>query len=319
MTTASSSFLSAFDELGDALRGAGDSVVTLSLSLIDEDPNNPRRSFDDAELDALAATLKVRGLLQPVVVRPVDGDGRYRLRFGARRYRAALRAGLSEIPAIVRGGDLAPAEALLEQLIENEQREGLSTAELAAAVNQLLELDLTQAEIGRRLGRPKAQIAMLASVTTMPPELTALAPQLGLRTLYELHSAWKMDPRGAKVWLAGRDPSAITQAEARALAGRPEPARRLVRNPADGTVSAVVAEATASTAERERRKPAIQARGRSQPPRTAVFEVRVQGVVGTLVLDDVGEETGEVGVRLASGEIIRTPVARVRLVRVKPG
>ena len=213
-----SQFLSAFDELNQALAAEGDVLLNLPLALVYEDPANPRDSFDEAEMAALTATVREKGVLQPIVVRPADAEGRYKIRLGARRYRAAVRAERSTIPALVRAGAQGAVDDLIEQVIENDQRAPLNTAQLARAVAHLLDQGLTQAEVGARLGRPKDRIAMLAAIRTLPDRLQALAPTLGVRTLYELANAWKADAVRVETWLGGRDPADITQAQARALA-----------------------------------------------------------------------------------------------------
>ena len=318
---AGSNLLDAYDQLGAALGAAGETVLSLPLDLVYEDPDNPRQGFDEAELTALAETIKARGLLQPIIVRPPDADGRYRIRFGARRFRAAILAKLAEIKAIARGGEESPAESLIEQLIENDQREGLSTAELAGAVERLVALGISQTQIGQRLGRPKAQISMLASVREMPAELRALAPQLGLRTLYELSTAWKADAGRAKIWLSGRDPKTITQAEARELAGRPVTDRRVVRDPSDGANIEVARTSRASTSFGAPRSASSPRAAVPQPTgaATATFEVRYLGVLGTLVLDNVRAAKDTVRIRQGDGRIVSAPASGVRIVSVKPG
>lgn len=76
--------------------------LLVSVELLEEDPANPRTEFPDAEIDELAEDIRQRGILQPVVVRPADGTGHYRIHFGAKRFRAAHRAGLMEVPVVVR-------------------------------------------------------------------------------------------------------------------------------------------------------------------------------------------------------------------------
>jgi ParB family chromosome partitioning protein len=213
-----SQFPSAFDELNQALAAEGDVLLNLPLALVYEDPANPRDTFDEAEMVALTATVREKGVLQPIVVRPAGADGLYQIRFGARRYRGAVRAELTAIPSLVRAGVESAVDDLIEQVIENDQRAPLNTAQLARAVASLLDQGLSQADVGARLGRPKDRIAMLAAVRTMPAPLQALAPTLGLRTLYELANAWKADGARVETWLRGRDPDDITQAQARALA-----------------------------------------------------------------------------------------------------
>ncbi len=213
-----SEFLSAFDDLSRVLGGPGDVLAELPVDLIDEDAGNPRDDFDSAELEGLAQTIRERGVLQPVTVTPADQHGRYRLRFGARRLRAAREAGRSSIPAIVRGGSEDPVDRLVEQVVENDQRTPLTTAQMASTVVRLLEAGLTQAEISRRLGRGKDQIAMLSALHDLPEPLARLGGRLGVRTLYELALAWKAAPADVEAWLSERDPDTITQAAARDLA-----------------------------------------------------------------------------------------------------
>src|SRR5258707_15644201 len=97
-------FLTAFDELNQALAAEADVLLNLPLTLVYEDPANPRDTFDEAEMAALAATVREKGVLQPIVVRPADAAGRYKIRLGARRFRAAIRAELPTITALVRAG-----------------------------------------------------------------------------------------------------------------------------------------------------------------------------------------------------------------------
>ena len=220
-----SGFLDTFADLSAALGAAADTVLSLPLSVIEEDPANPRQAFDPGELAALAETRKARGRKPPLVVRPANAAGRYVIRYGARRFRAAQIAGFTEIRAVVEAGESAEADALTDQLIENEQRAPLSTADMAQAVTRLLTLGLSQAEIGRRLGRGKDLIAIYAAVPQMPDALRARAGELGARTLYELWGAWKADPRRTQAWLEGREPGQITQAAARAFAASLKPRR----------------------------------------------------------------------------------------------
>jgi ParB family chromosome partitioning protein len=290
-------FLSAFDELNQALAAEGDVLLNLPLTLIYEDPANPRDSFDEAEMAALTATVREKGVLQPIIVRPADANGRYKIRLGARRYRAALRAELSTIPALSRAGAESAVDSLIEQVIENDQHAALSTAELARAVASLLDQGLTQAEIGARLGRPKDRITMLAAVRTMPAPVQALAPTLGVRTLYELANAWKADAERVETWLRGREPAAITQAQARALAAS---GRDGIRSPPRAV--------TARSADVSAAAPSPQAAGAA-----VIVEVTVNGRAGRLVLAP-GPSSGQAlvwfGSRAAAEPV---PLLRIRL------
>jgi len=286
-----SDFLNTFAELNASFAQGEGEVLTLPVDQVVEDPNQPREAFDEEELEALAGSVRRRGVLQPIVVRPPGPDGLYMIRFGARRYRAARRAGLTEVRALVRAGEAGEADGLIEQVIENEQRAGLSTAELARTVGRLLDLGLSQADIGRELGRPKDVVAMLAAVRKMPPVLQGLASRLGPRTLYELFGAWKADKSGAEAWLAGRDPDTITQANARALASRSTPRRPSPGK--DGVPTPRVAEegATAGPAQPGARGPASQATPANAPTSGAssgqpfVLEVLAGDRRGWLLLD----------------------------------
>src|SRR3954453_3405673 len=123
------------------------------LALITPNPKQPRQRFDEATLAGLAESVRRRGVLQPVLVRPVAG-GSYELVAGERRWRAAQLADLEVIPALVRSTD--DAQALEVALIENMAREDLNPVEEARACAALVEeLGLTREEVGRRVGRSR--------------------------------------------------------------------------------------------------------------------------------------------------------------------
>src|SRR3954447_1526347 len=125
----------------------------LPVELIAPNPHQPRRHFDEEALVALAGSLRERGVLQPVLVRPVRG-GTYELIAGERRWRAARLAGLETVPALVRPQD--DAASLELALIENMAREDLNPIEEARGCALLVEeLGMTREAIGRRLGRSR--------------------------------------------------------------------------------------------------------------------------------------------------------------------
>ena len=138
----------------------------LPLELITPNPSQPRRFFDEDSLVALAASLKERGLLQPVLCRPLPG-GTYELIAGERRWRAARLAGLDSMPAMVRPHD--DAASLELALIENMARENLNPLEEARACAALIEdLGLSREEIGRRVGRSRVAISNLLRLLELP-------------------------------------------------------------------------------------------------------------------------------------------------------
>jgi len=141
----------------------------LPVELIGPNPTQPRRVFDDAALAALAESIRARGVLQPIVVRPLVG-GRYELVAGERRVRAARAAGLDRIPAIVR--ETPEAERLELALIENMARADLNPIEEARACATLVEdLGLTKEEVARRVGRSRAAVANLVRMLELPEEV----------------------------------------------------------------------------------------------------------------------------------------------------
>lgn len=128
----------------------------IGIDEIRPNPQQPRGTFDEESLQGLAESIKSIGLLQPVVVRP-DPDGGYFLVAGERRWRAARRAGLRRIPAVIRTTE--DREWLTAALVENLQRADLNPLEEAAAFQQLLEdFGLTHDEVGKRVGRSRAAV-----------------------------------------------------------------------------------------------------------------------------------------------------------------
>lgn len=143
-----------------------DGLASLPVSAISPHPDQPRRYFDEAALEELAASIATRGVIQPVIVRPVPG-GRYQLVAGERRWRAAQKAQLHEIPAIVR--DLADRDVMALALIENIQREDLNPVEEAQAYQRLAELQgMTQAEIARLVDKSRSHVANLQRLLALP-------------------------------------------------------------------------------------------------------------------------------------------------------
>jgi ParB family transcriptional regulator, chromosome partitioning protein len=155
---------------------ASTGVANLSVSSIEPLPGQPRRHFDEAALDELAASIAARGVIQPVIVRPL-GNGRYQLVVGERRWRASQRARLHEIPALIRELDDRDAMAL----IENIQREDLNPVEEARAYQRLSQDEsLTQAEIARLVDKSRSHVANLQRLLALPTEVLDLVEQNAL-------------------------------------------------------------------------------------------------------------------------------------------
>ena len=150
----------------------GAELRSLHVDLVAPNPEQPRKRFDDEALQALADSVKERGVLQPVLVRPRPG-GTYELVAGERRWRAARLAGLETLPALVQERD--DARSLEDALIENMAREDLNPIEAARAVAGLVEeLGLTREEVGRRVGRSRVAVSNLLRLLDLPDEAVAL-------------------------------------------------------------------------------------------------------------------------------------------------
>lgn len=147
-------------------------LAMLPVSGIEPHPAQPRRHFDETALDELAASIAQRGVIQPVIVRPL-GQGRYQLVAGERRWRAAQRAQLHEIPALIR--QLGEREVMALALIENLQREDLNPIEEARAYQRLAEEEgLTQADIARMVDKSRSHVANLQRLLMLPEPVIAL-------------------------------------------------------------------------------------------------------------------------------------------------
>ncbi|MFO0595182.1 MAG: ParB/RepB/Spo0J family partition protein [Myxococcaceae bacterium] len=146
-------------------------VTRLPLEQIHADKANPRRSFDTAELEELATSLKQQGVLQPILVRR-DGRG-YRIIAGERRWRAAQKAGLTELPVIIR--EASDAEAYELALVENIQRADLNPLEEAEAYRRLIEeRKLTQEQVADRVGKDRSSVANSLRLLALPNEVKQL-------------------------------------------------------------------------------------------------------------------------------------------------
>jgi ParB family chromosome partitioning protein len=209
------------------------------VELIEPNPRQPRRHIDESALAALAGSLRERGVLQPVLVRPLPG-GAYELIAGERRWRAAQLAGLETVPAIVRPHD--DAESLELALIENMAREDLSPVEEAHACVALVEeLGLTREDVGRRVGRSRVAVSNLIRLLDLPDEVLEL---LEAGHLTEGHgrallTAPDHDDRRRLARAAVQEGWTVRQTEARAReAGRRAPKRRAAESHPDQVAAA---------------------------------------------------------------------------------
>lgn len=142
--------------------------MTIPVHLISRSPHQPRKRFTETSLEELTESLREQGVLQPVVVRKIPNG--YELIAGERRWRAAQRAGLTEIPAVVK--EAAPADAAVLALIENLQREDLNPIEAAQAFRRLMvQFGLTQEAVARRVHKDRSSVANTLRLLQLPDEL----------------------------------------------------------------------------------------------------------------------------------------------------
>lgn len=147
------------------------STATVPLRLIDPNPYQPRRQFDQETLEELAQSIKLHGILQPIIVR--QKGRRYQLLAGERRCRAAELAGLVEIPALVK--ELSDREMMELSIVENLQREDLNPLDEALGYDQLVkQLGLTQEEVAQRVGRSRPHVANMLRLLQLPQSLQEL-------------------------------------------------------------------------------------------------------------------------------------------------
>lgn len=149
----------------------GRALLSLPLEAIERNPNQPRKRFEEAKLEELAASIREHGVVEPILVRK-DG-ARYRILAGERRWRAAQRAGLREVPAVVR--EATEREAFELALVENLQRTDLNAIEEAEAYDVLLhEHGLTQERIAERVGKERSTVANALRLLKLPEDVREL-------------------------------------------------------------------------------------------------------------------------------------------------
>ena len=157
---------------GDGHSAKKEGITEIAVECIVPNPRQPRRSFDEAALEALAESIRQHGLVQPIVVQK-SGPGQYELIAGERRLRAARRCGLKLIPAIIRR--YTHAEAAEIALIENLQREDLDAIEEGLAYDRLMtEFGLTQEQTAQKVGKSRSHIANMVRLLQLPEAIKSL-------------------------------------------------------------------------------------------------------------------------------------------------
>jgi ParB family chromosome partitioning protein len=246
----------------------------ISVTAITPNPRQPRRSFDEESLDELAESITQVGLLQPVVVRAI-GPSRYELVMGERRWRAAQRAGLTEIGAIVK--QTQDDDLLRDALIENLHRQQLDPLEEAAAYQQLLDdFGATHEELARKIGRSRPHISNTLRLLNLPPAVQRRV--------------------AAGVLSAGH---------ARALLGLDSPAaqeRMAQRIVAEGLSVRTVEELVAVGSDGTPRQRPVRAARRPTAPGLRRLADRLSDLFETRVRVEMGQRKGKIVVEFATPE-----------------
>lgn len=142
-------------------------ALPVPVDQLDEDPDNPRKEFPAEAIEELAQDIAQRGMLQPIVVSDRNDKGRYLIRFGSRRWRAAIQAGLTTVPVIF----AVEARSAYDQVAENLKRQNLSPLELAQFFRRRVDAGESNAEVGRQLGMDLTTVAHHLALLSLPPVL----------------------------------------------------------------------------------------------------------------------------------------------------
>ncbi|MDP3322984.1 MAG: ParB/RepB/Spo0J family partition protein [Hydrogenophaga sp.] len=180
-------------------------ALLVPVDQLDEDPDNPRKEFSPEAIEELAQDIAQRGILQPIVVSDRNDKGRYLIRFGSRRWRAAIKAGLTAVPVIF----AVQARDAYDQVAENLKRQNLSPLELAQFIRRRVEAGESNAEVGRQLGMDLSTVAHHLALLSLPPVLDQ-ALRSGRcespRTLHELSRLHEEQPEQVAALVVGTEP-----------------------------------------------------------------------------------------------------------------
>jgi ParB family chromosome partitioning protein len=239
--------------------GAGEpELLHLPVEAIHPNPRQPRRRFEPEATAGLAASIKLQGVLQPVVVRP-RAEGGYQLVVGERRWRAAREAGVPTLPAVVREAD--DRDALLLGLVENVARENLSPVEEARAYASLIdEFELSLGDVATRVGRSKASVSNRIRLLDLPEEVLWMLVR-GELTEGHARAVLALPDDAARTRLARRIAEQGMTVRAAEQAAQEGGARRRPRARV-ATVDPALAERAKAAAERLTGMPAKVGRGR---------------------------------------------------------
>jgi len=187
--------------LDSLLPDRAEDIISIDVDRIIPGEQQPRKVFKDTALKELAASIKEKGVLQPIIVSRT-GDGTFRLIAGERRWRAASLAGLRKVPAMVK--DVSSADSLEIALIENIQREDLNPLEMAEAFHRLIkDFDLSQEELSVRVGKERATVANYLRLLKLPGEIKSFVND-GTLTMGHARAILSIEGRPGQVEAARR-------------------------------------------------------------------------------------------------------------------
>ncbi len=251
-------------------------IRQIPLDLLEPGPFQPRGALDPAALQELADSIRARGILQPLLVRPDPvADGRFQIIAGERRWRAAALAGLHEVPGLVRA--LNDADAFAAALVENLQRQDLNPIEEAEGYNRLLdEFGITQEMVAQAVGKSRAHVSNMLRLLNLPGSVQAAVRSGG-----------------------------VTAGHARALLAHPSPEQALGLVLAQG-LSVRETEALAS------RKPRAEPVVRERDPNTEALERELTAELGLKVEIVGNDRSGTVRIHYRDLEQLDAFLARVR-------
>lgn len=198
------------------------------VAFLTPNPRNPRKSFEEADLADLTASIREKGIVQPILVRPVRGGGEaYEIIAGERRWRAAQRAGLHDVPVII--NDVSDKEALELAIIENVQRADLNALEEALGYQQLIdEFDYTQTALADVIGKSRPHVANTLRLLKLPDSVKTYLREGKLtaghaRALVTVNDPAAVAARIVEGGLTVRDAEALTQQEPKRGETKPRP------------------------------------------------------------------------------------------------
>lgn len=208
-----------------------DRVQFLDPELLYPDPENVRSAIDPASIDEMAETIKERGQLQPITVAPKDTEGRYRIMFGERRWRACQKLGVQVRAIVSKTDDIE--QVRIDQFIENDQREDLSTADMIRFVTGQVAKGRSLAELARATGRNRTLLTRYQGLAKAPDYVAALFADISMRSAVALTQAAKTDDAATRAFVtntAAEDMTVLAcerfarEVGAKKSAPKPEPA-----------------------------------------------------------------------------------------------